>query len=85
MHALATPGLGASSRSPLFLNGYDAMAAKISGFGWTAARDAFNAANPPGAPWTGSQEDLQHARGQYQALCDSMPRTNFSLSQKVNA
>lgn len=82
MLALATPGPGTSSRSPLFLNGYDAMVARIADSGWTAARDAFNTANPPGAPWTGSQEDLQHARGQYQALCDSMPRPCFSHTQK---
>jgi len=60
-------------RSPC-RDGYDAKAVEIGDIGWERAREAFNAANPPGQKWARSAEDLNYAQGEYRALCDRVPK-----------
>ena len=52
--------------------GYEAKAAEIAQLGWVAARDEFNRANPPGQKWTGSEEGLAYAQGEFDALADKV-------------
>lgn len=63
-----------ADKSPAFHDGYEMKSEEIAAIGWIAARDAFNTSNPPGQPWTGSAEGLAFAQGEYQALCDRMPK-----------
>ena len=54
--------------------GYEAKSSEIAALGWIAALVEFNRANPPGQALTGSAEGLAYAHGEFQALCDAMPR-----------
>ncbi|UIY58140.1 hypothetical protein [Burkholderia cepacia] len=60
--------------TPVYSAGYKAKVDEIAKCGWEAARDEFNRVYPPGRAWTGSQEGLAYARGEYKALCDTMNR-----------
>lgn len=63
-----------TTKTAAYFAGYEAKIEEINGMGWVAARDAFNIANPPGQPWTGSVDGLAYAQGEFEALNDKMDR-----------
>ncbi len=61
-----------NTKPAAYFSGYEDKVEEINGMGWTAARDAFNVANPPGQPWTGSVDGLAYAQGEFAALHDNL-------------
>ena len=49
--------------------GLDAKQQEISGMGFEAARDKFNADYPVGQKWAGSADGLAYSQGEFEALC----------------
>ncbi len=62
--------------STAYAAGHADMMDKISAAGWAACRDEFNLINPPGTPWPqdSTPAGRDYARGEYAALCETMPR-----------
>jgi hypothetical protein len=61
-------------KSAAYYAGYDAKKEEIAAMGFVAARDKFNEENPVGQKWSGSAEGLQYTQGEFQALCDNLPK-----------
>lgn len=55
-------------KSAPFHKGFESKQSEISDIGFEAARDKFNLENPVGQKWSGSDDGLQFALGEFEAL-----------------
>jgi hypothetical protein len=58
-------------KTAAFYAGQESKAAEIQGMGFEAARDKFNAENPPGEKSNLSAEGKEFAAGEFYALCQN--------------
>ena len=55
-------------KSEAFHKGLESKRQEIQEMGFVAARDKFNMDNPAGVKWNGTEEGLQFALGEFEAL-----------------